>query len=203
MEKPEKVLSLDISTKTGYSLGIISNGEFQLVVYGQVPKIECPDENYPGSYVKWAYKCWDAIEKLIEEHQPDVLIIEEVTKSRNAMSQKILDFVHFLVARFIRETGIKNFYFMTGTWRKETDTRLNDEEKKRNKEVKKYKKEHGTKLAYDIKGRRVGAINKKHVAIRRVNELFGIKLKMKDNDTAESILLAYSYYLKELRKKNE
>jgi hypothetical protein len=116
------------------------------------------------------------------------------------MSQKILDYIHFLVAKYIRETGIKCCYLMTGEWRKITETRLNDQEKLRNKEVKKYKKDHGTKLSYDIRGKRIGMVNKKHVGIRRVNELFDLRLKVNQNDTSDAILLCFAYYLRELGK---
>jgi len=204
--KTEKILSLDVSSKTGFSVLITgTNGVCVLEDYGQVPKIHCPDsESYPGSYVTWAYKCFEKIEELIERYQPDVLVIEEITKSKNAMSQKFLDFVHFLVCRFIQETGIKNFWFQTGEWRREVGSHMNDAEKKRNKEVRKYKKEHKSKLAYDIiTGKRIGMIGKKHVTIRLINEIFKDQLKeplkRKDDDTADAIALSYCYHLRKQR----
>jgi Holliday junction resolvasome RuvABC endonuclease subunit len=175
-----------------------------LEAYGQIDKISCPeDEPYPGSYVTWAYKCFEKVEELIEWLRPDILVIEEITKSKNAMSQKFLDFVHFLVCRFIQETGIRNIWFQTGDWRKEIGSYMNETEKKRNKEVKKYKKDHKSKLAYDINGKRIGMIGKKHVTIRLINEVFKdqlkVQLKRKDEDTADGISLAFAYHKRRLR----
>jgi Holliday junction resolvasome RuvABC endonuclease subunit len=207
MEQPkseERVLSLDISTKTGYCLAIVSSDGMILEDYGQLPKISCPDEeSYPGSYVGWAYLCYGEIERLIEQYRPDVLVIEETTRSKNSFSQKILEFLHFLVARFIRETGIKNVYYQTGEWRKEVGSHMNLEEKQRNKEVREYKKKNKTKIAYDINGKRIGMIGKKHVTIRLVNETFKDQLKQplkrKDEDTADAVSLNFCYYLRKKR----
>ncbi len=200
----ERVLSLDLSSKTGYALLISSDQGMTLEAYGQMEQIHCPeDEPYPGSYVTWAYKCFEKIEELIEWLKPDVLVIEEITKSKNAMSQKFLDFLHFIVCRFIQETGIKNVWFQTGEWRREVGSHMNDVEKKRNKEVRKYKKEHKSKLAYDINGKRIGIISKKHVTIRLINEVFKDQLKKplirKEEDSADAIALSYCYHKRKQR----
>jgi Holliday junction resolvasome RuvABC endonuclease subunit len=202
--KSERVLSLDLSTKTGYALLISSKKGMILEAYGQIKKIECPEEEpYPGSYVTWAYKCYNEVERLIEDHQPDILVIEEVTKSKNPFSQKILDYLHFLVAKYIQETGIRNIFFQTGDWRKEVGSYMNDTERKRNKEVREYKKKNKTNLAYDINGKRIGMIGKKHVTIRLINDVFKDQLKTplkrKDEDSADGISLAYAYHLRRMR----
>lgn len=200
----ERVLSLDVSTKTGYCLGVSSNNGLILEAYGTLDKIHCPEEEaYPGSYVTWAYKCFALIEELIERLSPDLLIIEEVTKSKNAFSQKILDWIHFLLAKFIQETGIKNIFFQTGEWRREVGSYMNDAEKTRNKEVKEYKKKNGTKLARDINNKVIGKITKKHVTVRLVNEVFKNQLDkpliIKQEDTADGIALMYCYHLRRKR----
>src|ERR1700749_3224938 len=116
----ERVLSLDISTKTGYSFYLLNNKDFELVRYGRIEKISEPlGFRYPDSYVIWAYQCFSKILELIEEFAPDTLIIEETSGgSKSGMSQKILEFIQFLVARFIKETGIKAIYYQTETWRR-------------------------------------------------------------------------------------
>jgi len=202
--KPETILSLDISTKTGWSVVTSSDKGLELVHFGQISKIERPDESYPGSFVSWAYLCYEAIYKIMEEYQPDSLVIEETAaNSKSSHSQKILEFVHFLIAKFIKETNIKSTYLMTGQWRKEAASSMNDDEKKHNKEVLKYKKTNKTKIAYDINGKRVGKITKKHVAIRRANEVFGKyfdkPLRKKDEDLADSLCLSIAYHNMRLR----
>lgn len=210
--KIEKVLSLDVSSKTGFSvLSIGIAGECILEAYGQVPKIHCPDsETYPGSYVTWAYLIFNKIEELIEKYQPDTLVIEQTCAgSKNAMSQKILEFSHFLICKYIQETKIPNFWFLTGEWRKEIGSYMNKTEKSRNKEIKDYKdayfKKYGkkTKCAYDINGKRMGKIGKKKVTIRLMNEVFKDQLKEplrpKDEDASDALAINYCYYLKKQR----
>lgn len=198
----ERVLSLDVSSKTGYASAISSDSGFTLENYGQITKIECPEnEKYPASFVTWAYECYGVIEDLINRHHPDVLVIEETCSgSKSVYSQKILEFTHFLLARFIKETEIKNIYLMTGVWRKQIGSFMNATEKKRNKEVKEYKKKNKSKLAYDINGKRIGKISKKHVTIRLINETFADQLKTplrrKDEDQADAISLNWAYHLK-------
>lgn len=198
----ERILSLDLSTKTGYALLVSSKDDMHLETYGQVEKIACPEEEpYPGSYVTWAYKCYEKVEELIESLHPDVLVVEEVTKSKNPFSQKILDFLHFLVSKFIQETGIKNFWYQTGEWRREVGSYMNDAERKRNKEVKEYKKKTGKKLARDITSNRViGKVTKKHVSVRRANEIFNLCLKLVQNDAADAVLLAYAHHVTRCKK---
>jgi Holliday junction resolvasome RuvABC endonuclease subunit len=201
----ERVLSLDLSTKTGFCLLVCSGDKFNLEAYGQLEKIPCPEEEtYPGSYVTWAYKCYEKVEELIEKFAPDVLVIEEVTKSQNAFSQKILDYIHFLVAKFIQETGIKNVFFQTGEWRKEVGSYMNAAEKNLNKYIKEYKEKHGTKLARDPKtGKVIGRIDKKKVTIRLINDIFkedlNAPLECSEDDTADAMALVWAYHLRRKR----
>jgi hypothetical protein len=200
----ERVLTLDISTKTGWCVTTSSDEGIGLEAYGQIPKVECPNLRYPDSFIEWAYVCYLEIEKLFDFYAPDVLVIEETAaNSKSSHSQKILEFIHFLVAKLIRETGIKCVYLMTGEWRKEASSQMNPSEKKHNKEVAKYKKQNKSKIAYDINGKRVGKITKKHVAIRRANEVFGKyfdkPLRKKDEDLADSLVISLAYHLRRQR----
>lgn len=201
---PERVLSLDLSTKTGYSLLVLSGNEMVLEAYGQLDKVSCPDEEpYPGSYVTWAYKCFEKIEELIEWLKPDVLIIEEVTRSKNALTQKILDYLHFLVSKLIQETGIRNIWYQTGEWRKEVGSYMNKSEKKQNEYVRDYKKKTGKILARDKNNKVIGKVTKKKVTIRLVNDIFKSQLKTllgpSEDDKADAIALSYCYYLRKQR----
>lgn len=202
--KAERVLSLDISTKTGWNLTVSSDEGLVLEQYGQVPKIECPEGSYPVSFVDWAYLCYAEIVGLISKYKPDVLVIEETTaNSKTSHSQKILEFCHFLVAKHIKDSNMKSVYILTGQWAKDTERVMSKEEKIHNKYVRDYKKLHGSKIAYDTNGKRIGKITKKHVSIRRANELFSKFLKeplrRKDEDAAEGLLLAFSYHARRLK----
>jgi hypothetical protein len=201
----ERVLTLDLSSKTGYNLVISSDEGIHLEAYGQVPKIECPESSYPVSYVLWAHEIFNKIEELVIKYSPDTLLIEETCAgSKNVYSQKLLEWSHFLVAKLIKDTGIKSVYMQTGVWRKEASSYMNSEEKLHNKEVAKYKKQNNTKIARDIKGKRIGKITKKHVAIRRANEVFGKyfdkPLRKKDEDLADSLCISLAYHNQRLRR---
>jgi hypothetical protein len=202
----ERVLSLDISTKTGWA-SIVSGDDIELEDYGTIAPIHQPDGVYPEVFVDWAYLCFGEIERLIDRFAPDVLVIEEtVAGSKGVYSQKILEFIHFLVAKFIKETKIKAIYLLTGEWRSLVGCKMTKEESKHNKAVKEYKEAHGdTRIARNSEGKRIGKLTKKHINVRRANEVFGkflkTPLRKKDEDTADSLLLGYCYHLR--RMKNE
>lgn len=200
----EKVLSLDISTKTGWAFATSSDSGIQLVDYGVVTQIHEPSGEYPSNYVMWAYKCYTEIIRLIEKYSPEVLVIEETSKgSKNAMSQKILEWSHFLLAQYITSSKIKCVYLMTEQWRREIGCQMTKEEKKRNKEVREYKKKNKTIVAYDINGKRTGLIGRKHVNIRRVSEIFEGQLKeplkRKDEDLADGLGLLSCYHFRRMK----
>lgn len=201
MRPSEKVLCLDISTKTGTSLGLASENDYKLLKYGTVGKLEKPDIPYPEDYVSWAEKCAGEIIEIINKSAADVIVIEETTGgSKSNFSQKILEFIHFLVAKHIVKNGLAVRYLMTGTWREAAGARMTKEESKQNAKSRKIKKETGARLAKDESGKILGKITKKHVNVRRANEIFGLDLKMKDNDAADAILLGAAYYEIEWRR---
>lgn len=215
----ERVLSLDISTKTGWSVTVSGEG-FHLVDYGQTDPISEPKGDYPKRVLDWSHACFSVIEKLIDNHRPDVIVIEQTSKgSKASKTQKLLEWVHYLVADYLVGHSIKNVYLQTGEWRKLVGSKMTKDEKDRNKYVKEYKakylKEHpeeefkigkdGKKkkkavVVYDENGERIGKVGKKNVSVRTANEIFGSKLKKpllrKDEDTAEALLLGYAYHMR-------
>lgn len=205
-----------MSTKTGYASVVSGPDGLFLEAYGTIPQIHTPDGAYPESFVDWANAVFDKIYELIDQFAPDVLVIEETAAGSKAIyTQKILEWIHFLVAKFIKETKIKVVYLMTEQWRRETGCLMNKEESKHNKKVKAYKEKHKTpapnapglyvvpQVAYDENGKRIGRLTRKHINVRRANEVFGeflaVPLRKKDEDTADSLLLAYCYHLRRLK----
>lgn len=206
------ILSLDMSSKTGWACIVSSDEGLKLIEYGMIPKTSEPNGKYPANYVDWAYQVFGEIQKLIERFKPDTLVIEEtVAGSKQVYSQKILEWIHFLVAKFIKESNIEAVYLLTGSWRAETGCIMSNEERKKNKAVRDYKKqkekETGTKpmAAYDINGKRIGLVGKKHVNVRRANEVYGAFLKRplqkKDEDEADALMLAYCLHLRRVGNK--
>lgn len=201
---PERVLSLDMSTKTGWALLVSEKEGITLEAYGQIPQMPEPAGQYPGNFIVWAYTLYGKIVELVDQHAPDVLVIEETASgSKSIYSQKILEWLHFLVAKMIKDYNMKAIYLMTEQWRRETGCQMSKEEKKKNKEVRQYKKTHDVTIAYDKEGKRTGLVGRKHVNVRRANEVFGEflrePLRKKDEDTADSLMLAYCYHLRRLK----
>lgn len=176
-----------------------------LEAHGMVPAIHQPEGDYPGVFVDWAQLIFDEIRILIYRFNPDILVIEETCAgSKGVYTQKILEFSHFLLAKYIKESKIKSIYLLTGAWRSEVGAKMTKEESKHNKYVREYKEKHNSKRAYDINGKLIGLKTKKHINIRRANEIFGkflkTPLRKKDEDTADSLLLGYTWHLRRLKK---
>lgn len=203
----ERILALDISSKTGWSFMTTKDKTLILGAYGQIKAISEPEGQYPTNFVDWAYLIFNKILELINQFAPDVLVIEETCAgSKSVYSQKILEWAHFLVAKFIQETNIKVCYLLTGEWRVLTNCKMTKEESKHNKKVRDYKKKNKTRLAKDENGKIIGKKTKKHVNIRRANEIFGKflarPLQKKDEDTCDSLLLGYAYCIKNKKIEN-
>jgi Holliday junction resolvasome RuvABC endonuclease subunit len=164
-----------------------------------------PLEKYPGSYVTWAYAIFAKILEKIEFYKPDVLVIEETSGgSKSAYSQKILEFSHFLLAKFIKETGIKSVYFQTETWRRIVGCLMNKAEKDNNKQRTALKKKNpDIQVIKNENGKRLGKIGRKHVNVRRANELLGKFLQepliLAQEDQADALLLATAYHMKKVQ----
>lgn len=201
----ERILALDMATKTGWASMVSSKDGIELEACGTLPQIHEIAGQYPMNYVEWAYACYLPITELIDEYAPDVLVIEEtVAGSKAVYTQKILEWIHFLVAKYIKETNIRAIYLLTGAWRSEVGSKMTKEESKHNKRVKDYKESHGdTKVAYDDDGRRIGKLTKKHINIRRANEVFGhflkVPLRKKNEDLADALLLGYAHHLRRMK----
>lgn len=163
---------------------------------GTIPKTSEPREKYPKNYLMWADDSATLIIEKIKEVAPDVIVLEETSKgSKNAMSQKLLEFIHFIVASYMVENDLSCYYLLTGEWRNITGCAMTKEEKKRNSSVKK-QHEKGLKVAKDEKGKRIGKITKKHVNIRKANEVFNLELLKKDEDQADALLLGLAWIKK-------
>jgi Holliday junction resolvasome RuvABC endonuclease subunit len=191
-----KILALDLSTKTGFAV----YKDLELIGYGQM-KLEKPILAY-GPY-PWCYAmAADAVAKsvwdLVVTHQPQIIVIEETNLGKNRYAQKALEFIHCSVLRALSLRASSDFqivYLSSSSWRKALELTLTKEDKKNNTKLSKAKafaEASKTKLDKKTLGIR-GRINKKHVALRFVNQHFNLSLKVKDNDTADAICLGLAY----------
>jgi len=198
-----------LSTKAGWAYFEIKDNKLALLESGQViPISEIKGPPYPESYLKWADAVMASLLEVMKGRPHAYLITEETTSgSKNNFDQKILEWVHLRFAEHcvskMKEGSLKNVhYFMTGEWRSVAGMGMTIAESKRNKYVKLYKKAHGVKIAKDADGKVMGKVTKKHQALRRVKELFGLNLKVKDNDEADALLLGYAGFKRFFEKDN-
>lgn len=194
MKKHLKILSLDISTKTGFAVTTTDGQTLSLLDYGVLKSIGKPSFPYPKNYLEWAIENASLSIFKIGEVVPDIVVIEETTTGRNGLSQKILEWTHQAVAEYLTGRDIETHYFMTGQWRSLVGAKMTNEEKKKNALSKKIKKATGKILAKDEAGKIIGRVTQKHVSVRLANHKFNLSLKIKDNDVADAINLSVAYF---------
>ena len=194
-------LGLDLSTNsTGWA--IIKNDK--LYKYGVLKaKVKGISKlKYP-----WAalYKMLDLawqIKELVETHNPDLIVIEEVNRGKNRISQKSLDALHFFVLHdlcIIDDSFQNKVVYMDSNgkkgWRGVLGLALSDQDKAENKNIRNANKK--SKVKKDV-------INWKTLSVRYVSNKYGIKLSTDndpgtDGDIADAICLLDAY-IKSLTK---
>lgn len=183
-----RVLGLDLSTKTGWS--IFENGEY--IDSGALPKVLIDDFNVnkdPNKSSKYPYNIMDAADKVAKQVQdlivnkiPDHIVIENSVKGRNRHTQRWIEWMHLYVIKII-PAGFNWNYLDPSEWRSTVGLKLNKEQKKNNRDVSQKKKR--------------GKVTRKHLSVNMANEKFGLKLKLNQNDIADAILLNLAYNIKQ------
>lgn len=190
------ILSLDISTKTGWSLVSKSSSidaEPSIEKYGRIESEKSVDElgPYPFSYIYLADCLSRDICNLIINYMPDFIVIEETNKGKNRYSQKMLEFIHCKLLDRLIDTkfSFSTVYVNTSDWRKALGIYLTKDDKKNNSKVNKAKRQGKSKKELGLKGK----VTRKHIAVRYINDRFGLTFKQKDNDVAEAICIGLAY----------
>lgn len=197
--KNRKVLSVDLSSKTGYALlEILPDDSILRIESGTLKKTNLnPDLLYPENYLMWAIDTWVQIRRTIEKFNPDFISVEETTikmTGSNNFSQKFLEWTHKYLAEYLTQEFKGQYsYFKTDQWRVIVGCNtMTAEDKLKNKMVRDYKKS-GSKFAYDSDGKRISLVNKKKLNLRKANEVFGLNLIMKEIDEADALCLGLAY----------
>lgn len=200
-----KVLALDISSCTGWAVLVGEKDPTKkelptLEEYGTLELTQriktYAEGEYPWAIRLAAMEMGEKMGVLIDNVEPDVVVVECVNKARARMSQQALDWFHYELVTYLAEAGNDLFYVDSSEWRKVTGSVMDKGSKKANAKLSAAKRKaaaKGTKLdrkALGIKGK----VTKKHVAIARANELFSLSLKVKDNDKADAILEGLSFF---------
>lgn len=151
---------------------------------------------HPFGFVMAAEELGSKLFELTKSIRPDVVVIEETNGGGRArFTQKILEYCHLSTLLRLRDLDTKIVYVNTSDWRKVLGLHLTKEDKKKNAKLAKAKREalkKGEKLDKKKLGIK-GKVNKKHVAIRFVNEKLGMELKAKDDDIADAICLLLAF----------
>ncbi len=184
-----RVLSIDASSHIGWAL----MEDNQLIEYG-VEHVMCHDNAWPFGVHQWARDIASRIFQIIEKYPADKILVERANSSRFRNSQNVLDWMHFDLISILVDEGYqeKLLYVDSSHWRKTIGMKLSTEQKKQNKLAKQASKA-GTILK--VNGKRKGRVTKKHLAVEYVNEKYNLQLKLKDNDIADALCLAASYFI--------
>lgn len=204
-----KLLALDISSNTGWSLfeggqSEAGNPKPALLKYGTVTN-EQPAKayaDYPWSYPMAAEDMARKIMALVNEHEPGHIVIEETNLGKQRYSQKYLEMIHCCVLQHLENEGSPGLnvgYISSGTWRHVLGVGLTKDDKKNNSKLSKVKSDakkkgvsiHEAKKKAGIKGK----VSKKHASVRHVNDVYELKLKIGQNDIADSICLGLAYFM--------
>lgn len=214
-----KVLALDMSTKTGWSVfeDGVTPSQFGLIT----KDIDWAVEEYPKNFVTIATHIAQKIGDLIATipYLTDI-VIEETNKTGrfgSRHSQKILEFIHFAVVDYIAShypNTLKIHYVNTSDWRKTLKLSVIETKKlakpflKEQARLKKeldvctdrkqrnLLKENLKKFNEQLKVRCIhGKIDKKSISVAYANAVFGLSLKKGDNDISDSICLGKAFLL--------
>lgn len=191
MEKYNRVVALDISSKTGWA--IFQGGKLEKYGLFSLPKRIKEYGLYPESYILAATAMVDLI-YTISVDKNTVYVIEETNSSRSRYTQKILEYIHCLFLDRFFSTTDSNFpkeviYISTSIWRKAVGVVMSKEDKKNNFKISKAKREGKSKSDLGVKGK----VTAKHLSVRHVNEKYGLNLKLKNNNEADAIALGEAY----------
>jgi Holliday junction resolvasome RuvABC endonuclease subunit len=181
-----KVLGLDLSLHCGWA--IIDNGK--RVESGTVDHDRLVHPQQPGCVEDYdaivtAMAIADTADRLSKKYLPDLIYVEQTNGSAFRNSQKLLEFIHYAVLARLVPRKVR--YIDTSRWRSELKIRLSKDQKKHNAAVR--------------EGKIRGKVTSKHLAVQWANQTFNLKLKVKDNNEADALAVAYAGYLETQKPK--
>lgn len=191
-----KIIALDLSTKPGWAYFV--DGELKEYDTLFLDRGLADFGVYPFGYIECArFVVKRLFDQVIDTHEFDHIVIEETTAGKNNYSQKILEFIHFLVISTLQAQSVHAIsYIRTGVWRKITNSNQNEEEKKYNARYRaaKKKKSEGDKTRVRGKeGELMAKLDRKDYALRSFKEHFNVELPKKMEDACEAALIGLAF----------
>ena len=188
-----RVLGLDLSLHTGWA--VLDDGK--LVDCALIEPVRMESSSLDDiNTVLTALNLASSLGRLIEQFQPDVIAIEQTNAGKFRSSQKVLEFLHCCILQMIhlKKMDSKVIYLDTSAWRKGLGIKLSVDQRLHNKELKRRKKRATSGN---------GKITWKHLSVAWVNQKFGLKLKLVNNDVADAICLASYGAIKSVQNAKE
>jgi hypothetical protein len=188
-----KIMSLDLSTTcTGYATFLGKKLKDYGVLTAKVKGIS--KMKYPVASLERSKSLSDQLVTLIREHEPDLLVVEEINRGKSRISQKTLDGLHFIFYLKLQEAFPELFNTMIlmdsdgkEGWRTVLDIKITPEDRKYNKTCTKKNKKR--------------KVNKKDAAQRWVNSNWGTEFDVvankKDEDVVDAIGLGSAFLKKD------
>lgn len=190
------LLSLDLSTAaTGYAVFDIDDKS--LISYGLLKPSNkgLSKMGYPEKQLRRMMSMAENIISVIDNYKPSAIVIEEITGSKNRLTQKTLDGMHYILAYYLKDvfTFERVFYYDVGGlsgWRTHIKLNLDDADKEANKEAKKLNKDLP-------RSQHLPVIGKKHLSCRHANHFYGLdldcELRATDGDIADAVSIGYAF----------
>ena len=186
------VLALDLSTNTGWAF--FKDGALSKRGLIEVTVRNFNVNNFPEKEAEYPYNIIDVAEEMaekvldlysrlsLETSENITLCIENTVRGKNRNTQRLLEWIHLEILKGFRKRNVRPHYLDPSEWRSLLNMRLTNADKKNNRQV--------------SQGKKRGRITRKHLSVRLANEMFGLNLKIKDNDIADALCLGKAFYLK-------
>lgn len=190
------LLSLDLSTNsTGWSVFDIETQK--LISYGLLkPSVKGLSKmEYPKQQLMKMINMSEQVRSVIQNFKPHHIVVEEIAGSKNRLSQKTLDGLHWIILYLNMDImlDIVSYYDVSGIdgWRTHLGIVLNEADKLHNKEARLINKTLGPK------SNQIHIIDNKDLACRFVNENYAIALdpveRNGDSDIGDSISMGTAW----------
>lgn len=183
-----KVLGLDLSMHTGFALFI----DGKLDEFGTLEAQKTFDQydDYPFNYVNFSRDFTRyLIECLVVRLKPDVIVLEQTVLGRARFSQKKLEFLHCMLLDQLKDLKPQVVYVDVSAWRKQLELKATKEDLKNNRKVCEAKRKGLKKKDLGLTGK----VTPKHRSVAFANRVYGLDLKMKDNNASDSICLVTAF----------
>ena len=197
------IISLDISTHTGYAVftngNLIDYGVFTVKIDDYVSHIKSYADiptTFPKNVMSACRSMARYVKSLCKKYADPMVVIEHVNPGRQRISQLTLCWLHYAILNALPKYEIR--YMLTSDWRKETGCYISKHPDvvKHNKMVSRAKRrakktKSGARVA-KIDGHVVAPINQKKLAVRIVNDIYSKEIPgfhIKDDNIADAILI--------------